>query len=197
MATATKSTTSMLSLQALASGAVVKSSAEDVSTKFEGAFYLRLGRRATSALTAAFKFRVEGSTEGSGDGSWYTLAAFSSEIAASESEAVSGTVNAGTDTITVASTTNLVVGDRIFIENGTFANSEFGLIYSVTTNTNVKIIDNLENAQTGGTIFDQAQEFVAHVPFGGVKRVRVVADASGTGQNVAVEAVMITLDAIA
>lgn len=188
---------SLLALQSLASNSVVISSAQDVSTKFEATVFIHFGRRATTALTEGVKFRVEGSPKTSGDGHWYPLAQFMSDIATSETEAVSGTVNAGTNVITVASTTNLTVADIIYIDNGTIANSEWGYIKSVSANVSVTIEDNLVNAQTGATIFDQAQLFVATVPLGSIMRLRLVADADNSGQAVAVEATMVTLDSIA
>jgi hypothetical protein len=157
---------------------------------------IHFGRRATSALTVPVNFRVEGSAKVSGDGHWFPLAIISSEIAAAESEAVSGTVNAGTNVITVASTTNLVVGDLIFVDNGTIANSEWGRIKAVSTNTSVTIEDNLLNAQTGATIYDQAQIIAIQVDLSCIKRLRIVVDNSGSGQAVAAEVELITLDSI-
>jgi hypothetical protein len=142
------------------------------------------------------EFRIEASAKSSGDGYWWPLATFRTAIALAESEAVSGTVSAGTNVITVASTTNLVAGDIIFIDNGTIGNSEWGRIKSVSAGVSVTIEDNLVNAQTGATIYDQAEMFVAQLDLTAVGRLRVVADGSGTGQAVAVEALMVTGDSI-
>lgn len=197
MATITKTVgTSLLSLQSVASNTVVISSAQDVSTKLAATVFIHFGRRATTALTAGMTFRVEASSQSSGDGHWYPVASFLTAIAASESEAVSGTVSSGTNVITVASTTNLTVGDLIYIDNGTIGNSEWGRIKAVSTNTSVTIEDNLVNAQTGATIYDRAEMFVAQIDLTAISRIRLVADGSNTGQAVAVEAHMITADSI-
>lgn len=197
MATITKTQgTSLLSLQSVASNTVVISSAQDVSTKLAATVFIHFGRRATSALTTGMEFRIEASSKSSGEGHWYPMASFRTAVAAAESEAVSGTVSSGTNVITVASTTNLVVGDIIFIDNGTIGNSEWGRIKAVSTNTSVTIEDNLVNAQTGATIYDQAEMFVAQLDLTAVGRLRLVADGSGTGQAVAVEAHMVTGDSI-
>jgi hypothetical protein len=197
MATITKTQgTSLLSLQSVASNTVVISSAQDVSTKLAATVFIHFGRRAATALTEGMEFRVEASSKSSGDGHWYPLAVFKTAIAASETEAVSGTVSSGTNVITVASTTNLVAGDLIYIDNGTIANSEWGRIKSIATNTSVTIEDNLVNAQTSSTIYDQAEFFAAQLDLTAVGRLRLVVDGRNTGQAVAVEAHMVTGDSI-
>ena len=188
--------TSLLSLQSVASNSVVISSAVDVSSKLAATVFIHFGRRATTALTEGMEFRVEASSQSSGDGHWYPLAAFKTNTTAAESEAVSGTVNSGTNVITVASTTNLVAGDVIFIDNGTIGNSEWGRIKSISTNTSVTIEDNLVNAQTSAMIYDQAEMFVAQLDLSAIGRIRLVADGRNTGQAVAVEAHLVTGDAI-
>jgi hypothetical protein len=190
--------TSVLSLQSVSSGAVLISSALDVSSKIAATFFIRFGRRATTALTVGAQIRIEASGKSSGDGHWNPLFIFTTDIATAESEAVSGTVNSGTNVITVASTTNLVAGDLIYIDNGTIANSEWGRIKSISTNTSVTIEDNLVNAQTGATLYDQAQIFRAvDVNCRALGRLRMVVDNSGTGQNIAIEAEMVTADSFA
>lgn len=197
MATFTKTAaTSVISLQSLASNTVVTSSAVDVSTKFGATIFIHFGHRTASALTSGVEFRVEASAKSSGDGFWWPLASFKTQVTAAEAEAVSGTVSSGTNVITVASTTNLAVGDIIYIDNGTIGNSEWGRIKSVSTNTSVTIEDNLVNAQTGATIYDQAEMFVAQLDLTSVVRLRVVADGSNTGQATAIEVFMTSGDAI-
>lgn len=187
----------LLSLQSVSSNTVVISSALDVSTKFAAWITIHFGRRATTALTEGVEFRIEGSSKSSGDGHWHMLTGFKTMIAAAESEAVSGTVNSGTNVITVASTTNLTGADLIYIDNSTIGNSEWGNIKSISTNTSVTIEDNLVNAQTGSTLYDQAEMFNALIDLSAVTRLRLVADAYNTGQAVAVEAFINYLNSIA
>jgi hypothetical protein len=197
MATITKTQgTSLLALASIASNTVSVGSAVDVSTKLAATVFIHFGRRAATALTEGMEFRIEASAKSSGDGFWWPLAAFKTAIATSEAEAVSGTVTAGTNVITVASTTNLIAGDLIYIDNGTIGNSEWGRIKSISTNASVTIEDNLLNAQTGATIYDQAEYFVAQLDLTAVGRIRVVADGRNTGQAVAAEAFMVTADSI-
>lgn len=198
MATPTKTQgTSVLSLQSIASGSVVASSAFDVSTKFAATLFIHFGRRAATALTVPCVIRVEASSKSSGDGHWYPLAQVSTDTAGCEAEAVSGTVSAGQPVITVASTTNLAAGDIVYIDNGTIANSEWGRIKSIVVNTSVTIEDNLVNAQTSSTLYDRAQMWAVQLDLLAVGRLRVVVNNSGTGQAIAIEAHMVTADAVA
>lgn len=187
---------SLIALQSIASNVVVISSIIDVSTKLGAFVGVHFGRRATTALTAGMIFRLEGSYKTSADGHWFVIATYQTAIATAESEAVSGTVASGTNVITVAATANLVAGDIIYIDNGTIGNSEWGRIKSIVANTSVTIEDNLVNAQTGATLYDQAEIITFLVDLTSIMRLRLVADGSGTGQAVAVEAIMSTWDAL-
>lgn len=188
--------TSVISLQSVALSSVLISSAIDVSTKIAGSLFIHFGRRSATAAGAGVRIRIEASSKSSADGHWYPLAMFETNFAAVESEAVSGTVNAGTNVITVASTTNLAANDIIFIDNGTIGNSEWGRIKSISTNTSVTIEDNLVNAQTGATIYDGAEMYVANLKLESIGRLRVVADGSSFTQAFAIEAHIITTDSI-
>ena len=199
MATITKTAgTNILAIQQVASNAVVVGAAQDVSTKLAASVFIHLGRDDTGGtLTEGVGVRVEGSALSSGNSQWFTLAAFKSATATPEAEAVSGTVAAGATAITVASTTNLVVGDKILAKNTTIANSEFCQIKSVTANTSVTVIDALTNAQTGATLYDQAEFYAApNIDLTAISRIRVVIDGSNTGRTVVAEAYMVTGDSI-
>lgn len=196
MATLAKSVQSLLDLQSVSASSVAVGSAVDVSTKLGGLINVRFGRRSASSATAGVNIRLESSSKTSGDNSWFPFAIFTTNYAACESEAVSGTVNSGTKVITVASTTNLTAGDIIYIDNGTIANSEWGRIKSISGNVSVTIEDNLVNAQTGATIYDSAEIYSPVAIPEGSLRVRVVADGSGYTQAFAIEATLITIDSI-
>ena len=188
MATFSKSVGTLFALASTAASSVALSSALDVSTAMGGLVYVRFGRRSATAAGAGVNIRLEASHAASGDNSWYPFAQYVTAFAACEAEAVSGTVAAGTNVITVASTTNLVAGDIIYIDNGTIANSEWGRIKSIVANTSVTIEDNLVNAQTGATLYDLAEIYTpAAIPEGAV-RIRLVADGSLFTQAFAMEA---------
>ena len=188
--------TSLISLQSVAASTVLLGSAVDVSQKFAATIFIRFGRRSATAAGAGANIRVEASYKSSGDNSWVPLAVFTTNFAAAEAEAVSGTVNAGTKVVTVASTTNLTAGDVIFINNGTIANSEWGRVKSISSNVSVTIEDDLVNAQTGATLYDSAEMFLCQLDLSAIGRIRIVADGSLYTQAFAIQADMITLDSI-
>lgn len=197
MAALTKTVqTALLALQSVAASSVVVGSPADVSTKLSGLIQARFGRRSASAAGAGANIRIESSRSASGDNSWFPLAVLTTAFAACEAEAVSGTVAAGTNVITVASTTNLVIGDVVFIDNSTIGNSEWGRIKSIVTNTSVTIEDNLVNAQTGSTLYDAAEIYSPIAIPAGCVRIRAVDDGSLFTQAHAIEVNLITVDSI-
>lgn len=197
MATPSKTIqTALLSVQSLASNTVVISSVVDVSTAFGAAVHIHFGRRAQTALTEGVDIRIEASSKSSGDGHWFPIAAFKTRKAAVTSQAVSGTCSAGQNVIAMASTTGMSLGDYVYIDNGTIANSEWGKVKVVTTNTSITIEDNLVNAQTGATVYPSGELFTAYLDLTPVKRIRLVVNGANTGQAVAVEAELVTFDSV-
>lgn len=197
MATFSKTLGTLFTLASTAASSVAISSALDVSTKLGGLVYVRFGRRSATAAGAGVNIRLEASHASSGDNSWFPFAIFTTAFAACEAEAVSGTVSAGTNVITVASTTNLAAGDVIYIDNGTIANSEWGRIKSIVTNTSITIEDNLINAQTGATIYDTAEIYAPVAIPEGAYRIRAVLDGALFTQAFAAEIRYTTIDGIA
>lgn len=186
----------LLALQSVAASSVAVGAAVDVSTKLGGLIYVRFGRRSATAAGAGANIRLEASYAASGDNTWFPFAQFTTAFAACEAEAVSGTVSAGTNVITVASTTNLTAGDLIYIDNGTIANSEWGRVKSIVANTSVTIEDNLVNAQTGATLYDSAEIYApVAIPEGAI-RIRAVDDGSLFTQAHAIQVVYTTIDSI-
>lgn len=187
----------LLALQSVAASSVVIGTPVDLSAVLGDTLVMvRFGRRSATAAGASANFRVEVSFSGSVDNSWFPLAVFSTGFAACEAEAVSGTVNSGTNVITVASTTNLAASDIIFIDNGTIANSEWGRIKAISTNVSVTIEDNLVNAQTGATMYDSAEIYAPILIPKEAMRARFVADGSLYTQAFAIEARYETYDSL-
>jgi hypothetical protein len=176
-----------LDLQTVATGGIVKAEV-DVAAAVEVSFLIRLGRKATTALTGNVRVWIGGSHASSGDAAWVPIGAdFLMDVATAEAEAVSGTVSAGATIITLASTTNLTEGEWVFILNATLALSEWGRIRKVTTNTSIELVDALVNAQTGSTVYDLAAVWQVSVPEAlGYERLRVVVS-NASGVDVAVE----------
>lgn len=192
--------TSVFALATVATAVVSISSAIDVSGKFAGTMFVHFGRTVATALGAQCKFRIEASSKSSTDGHWYSLFewATANGLTAASDEALTGTVNAGQNVLTCASTTGFVAGDLIFAKNGTIGNSEFHRIKSIVTNTSVTVEDNLVNAQTSSTIYDIAEWWAIPLDLSAIGRIRLVIDAASgpTGQTIAAEAHLVTLDSI-
>lgn len=186
----------LFALASTAASSVALATPLDVSTKLGGLLYVRFGRRSATAAGAGVNIRLEASHHASLDNSWYPFFNWTTAFAACEAEAVSGTVNAGTNVITVASTTNLVAGGLIFIDNGTIVNSEWGRIKSIVASTSVTIEDNLVNAQTGATLYNSAEIYPPVEIPAGAMRIRAVLDGSLFTQAFACEIRYSSIDSI-
>lgn len=154
----------------------------------KGNVYIRLGRLATTAFTAGVKFRVQVSPDESGN-KWLPVSTLLSQLGASVAEeAVNGTCLADQPVVPMASTTGFIAGDDVYIDNTTTANSEFGVQTNLSADASITLMDDLANVQTGATVRDQA-EIYAPVPVDltNTKRIRVVVDGSGAGQNFAAD----------
>jgi len=198
MATVSKTQgTQLLGVQSLAANSVVKSTAQDVSTKLAATIFIHFAVvDPAGALSSGVEFRIEASAKSSGNDQWFPLTKFKTFTAPPATEAVSGTVTAGTTLVTVADTTNLDIGDIVFFKNSSVSNSEWGRIRSIATNASITLIDSLTYAQTGSTIFDLSEMFTAQIDLTAIGRIRLVADASNTSRETYVEAYMVTGDDI-
>lgn len=205
MATISKTQgTSLLSLQSVAANTVALGSATDVSSKLAGTVFIHFGRRSATALTEACQIRVEGSAKSSGDGFWFPLATFLTQTAGPTQQSVNGTCASGQNVVAMTSTTGMSadwaatspIGNIVYIDNSTIANSEWGRVKLVTSNTSITIEDNLLNAQTGSTVWPSAEVFMAMLDFTAVGRIRVVAY-NNAGVAIAIEAHLVSGDSIA
>jgi len=189
---------SLLALQNIAASGNVAGSAYDASVKFAANVMIHFGRKSSTAYTTAPTFRIEQSAKASGDGFWFPMAVFSPTLGALlTAQAVNGTCNAGQNVIAMTSTTNFSVGDVVYVSNGTLANSEWGRVKSVSSNTSITLEDNLLNAQTGSTVY-KGEMFLASLDLAGVTRLRLVDDNSGnsTAGGHDIEAFIVSLDSI-
>lgn len=204
MATLSKTqNTDLVAFAELSSTAVTVGTAVDVSTKAAAQVLVWFGRCAATALTQPFEWRIETAIASSGSTPtvWVPFAVGGSNVAAAADEAVSGTCNSGQKVIAMASTTGFSTtpqnaGQLIFIRNTTAANSEWARVNLLTSNTSVTVEENLVNAQTGSTVYGDAQFWSVYVPLDGVGRIRGVANNSASGQTVAFRMAMVTFDSI-
>lgn len=197
--------TSILAVQSVASNSVLISSAIDVSTKLGATFFIHFGRRADGALTEAVQIRIEASAKSSGDGYWIPLFYAITQLQGVTHQPVNGTCNAGQNVVAMTSTTGMSadwanasspIGNLVYIDNGTIANSEFQRVKVVTSNTSITLEDNLTNAQTGSNVYPSAEQWAPQLDLTAVARIRAVVNGFNTGQAIAVEILMVTGDSI-
>ncbi len=189
--------TSVLSLQSVAASSVLISSALDVSTKLAGSMLIHFGRRSASAAGAGVKFRIEASAKSSGDGFWFPIVAYTTDFAAAATQAVTTSSASAQNVVSTSSTAFAAIGQIIYIDNTTIANSEWHRIKVVTASTSVTLEDNLVNTQgTSSNIYTLAEMFLAQMDFTAISRIRLVADGSLFTQAFAVEAFIVTGDSV-
>jgi hypothetical protein len=189
----------ILPLQSVALGAQVISGDIDVSTRIAVQFFINFGRRNTPDAGAGIRIRIEGSSHPWGDGYWDPLMSdLVSDFTLAEAEDLSSTAAAGQKVLAVASTTNLLPQQNIFIRNPVNENCEWARIKSLVVNTSVTIEDNLLNVQPfpGSRIFNKAEMWAPALDVSAVKRLRIVVDGSLYTQPFAIRARMVTTDAI-
>lgn len=176
---------SIIALQAVTPAPRVVISSDLSTTNLKSVVILiHLGRVKTNAFTAGVNYRIEQSAVPSGDGFWFPITQFMSELGTNVgSQAVNGAALAGQKVIPIAATANFSVGDIVYIKNTTIANSEFGRITTVTLNTSIEIEDNLIFVQTTSTVTSKSQMFYGLIDTSASKRLRVVCDGSGAGQD--------------
>lgn len=194
--------TSLLTLQTVASGAVVLGAATDVSAILSGTVGIHMGRTIATALSNAPRFRIEGSLKSTLDGFWFSLAEFYSANFASASTTTAtlttGTT-AGATTLPMTTTTGIVIGDKVYIrEAGAETNSEFGRVKLVTASTSIDIEDGtlFNHTITTTKVWSQAEFFLAQLDLSAIGRIRVVADCAYalSGQTIVAESFLNTFN---
>ena len=199
MATFSKAYNSLFALASIAASTVSKSSPADISTKMDGLLLVRFGRRSASAAGAGVNIRLEVSSSASVDNSWFPFAWFTTGFAACEGEALNATCNAGQKVLTVTSTTNLTVGDAIFIDDTVdITKSEWGRIKSIVANTSVTLEDDLVYTHLNSAIiYDSAEIYSVVAIHPAMGRIRAVIDGVSFTQAFACEVSYLTVEGIA
>ena len=151
-----------------------------------------------TANATGVTFIIQGSIEASGN-DWIDLLRFTGSTTAAETEVFTATEPIGETVLAVASTTNLVVGDLIYLKDDTgVAESEWAEIVAVATNASVTIMDGLITAKVANDdIYDQAQRFSTLVLCEGLKRIRAaVVHQAATGSDLHVKCTAVAATAI-
>lgn len=192
----------LLALTQQATAVVTLGSAVDVSTKAYGQVFIKVGRTVATALTNELKFRLEASSQSSGNDEWVPI--WEGTTVKGKTASISSTVNdasfnAGDTTVTVTSAASMVAGDVIYFrETGTPANSEWCRIVSISSNTLTLEEATTRNHTNSINVATQAEEISFQVNLLAVIRLRLVVDSasSASGQTVDVLAWINTMDSV-
>jgi len=152
----------------------------------------------TTANATGVTIVIQVSGEASGN-DWQDLIRWTGSTTAAETEVLTATEPIGEKTIAVASTTNLVVGDIIYIKDDTGVDeSEWHEIAAVATNTSISLVDGLAVEKVANDdIYDQAQRFYVGTGSAGTKRISaVVIHQAGTGSDIRVKVTAVGATAV-
>lgn len=187
MADYTQSATqTIISHQALTHPSMLEGTPVAVATYLSGVITVRIANVEVTANVTGVMVWIQGSFETTGDDAWFNLITFSGGTTAAETEALTATEPVAETVIACASTTNLVVGDLIYIQDASVvADGEWHRIVKVVTNTSITIDYGLAvQKDSSDFIWTEADIFTAHIDCSGLKRVNVlVVHEAATGSN--------------
>lgn len=189
--------TALIAWQDVASAALVVGSALDVSSKWGGAYEVRLGRRTGTAFTAGSpNIRIEASLQTSGN-LWTPVDIFQPFVGATiGSTTLNGALSASDTTIVLTSGTNFLVGDIIFLGHSSAANYELVRVKTKSTNT-LTVEEAISFAHANAAIVtSQAEEVICYPPLNltSYMRLRAIVDNLGSGQDISVQVALTTFD---
>jgi hypothetical protein len=194
MADITQSATqSLLAHQEITHPGNVIGTGVDVSSWLAAEISVWLANIETTANATGVAVAIQGSVEASGN-DWVDLMRWTGSTTASETEVLTATEPVGETVLAMASTTNLAVGDLVYVKDDTgVAESEWHEIVSVATNTSITIADGLAVEKVANDdVYDQAQRFTLTVDCAGLKRIRaIVVHQAATGSDIRVKASMV------
>ena len=190
---------SVLAWQDIATGAVVLSAAQDVSTKFSASFFVQLGRNSGSAFTSGWpNIRIEASAKVSGDDTWTPVTIFQPAVGASiAATTLNGAISAGASSCVVTSAANIAIGDMLFLGHTTTpANYELVRVKGVS-GTTITFEEACTKAHDNtAVVSDQAERYTASIDVSSYGRLRVVVDNANSARTIYVAVDMVTGDSV-
>lgn len=156
------------------------------------AWSVDFGRLSTTAFTNSPYIILQGSNSASplGTGDWVDLDVWQPAIGSSVAGLALTTLSSsGSKTLPMSNTTGYAVQNIVFINDTTFANSEFARVAAVTASTSLTTWENLVNghAVTTTTVYNQAEIYASDASFN-YNSYRVIVDSSNNAVNFAVQA---------
>lgn len=179
-------TQTIISHQALTHPNMLEGTPVAVATYLSGVITVKIANVETTANATGVMVWVQGSFETSGDDAWFDLLTFDGSKTAAETEAMTATEPIAETVLACASTTNLTVGDWIYVQDASVvADGEWHKIVKVVTNTSITIAYGLAvQKDSSDFIWTEADVFSAYINCEGLKRVNVlVIHEAATGSN--------------
>ena len=160
----------------------------DVTNYTTVTFFIKFARRATTAATAPVNFIVEGlANTTSLPGYWSPIATIPSGFALAVTQ-TTGTEAAASTVIEMGTTTSFTVSGRVFFDNSTAGNCEWGQIKSVSGGASITLQEGITNAQSSTAVYTQAEIFSPiKIDVTDLKKVRINIDGLSHTQNYAAE----------
>ena len=187
MADITQSATqTIIGHQALTHAAMLEGTPVAVATYLSGVFTIKIANVETTANATGVMVWIQGSFETSGDDTWFDLITFDGTTTVAETEAMTATEPVGETVLACASTTNLAVGDWVYIQDASVvADGEWHKIVSVDANVSITIAYGLANEKDSSDfIWTEADVFTALINCEALKRLNVlVVHEAATGSN--------------
>lgn len=187
MADLTQSATqTIISHQALTHPNMLEGTPVACATYLSGVITIKIANVETTANADGVRAWIQGSFETSGDDAWFDLPTFDGSKTAAETEAMTATEPVGETVLACASTTNLVVGDWIYVQDASVvADGEWCKIVAVDTNASITIAYGLANEKDSSDfIWTEADVFTCQINCEGLKRINVlVIHEAATGSN--------------
>lgn len=150
-----------------------------------------------TANTNSGSFLVQVSASASNNEDWVSIAEFKTTVSTAATEALTATEASGETVLAVASTTGFVAGDYVYIQDaGTLADSEWGRLQEIVTDTSLDLIDGLTTGKDSSDVaWNDADIFVFQLDLSAVTRYRVIFQhEGGTGANVHIKALGVEAD---
>jgi hypothetical protein len=161
-----------------------------IESYLSGMIAIWLANIETTANATGVIVTVEGSNSADGSDP-FILQRFAGSATAAETEVLTATEPIGETVMAVASTTNLTVGDVIYIKDDTsVATSEWHEIVAVATNTSITLKDGLAVEKVANDdVYNQASKFLFPFQNVGLKAIRVViVHQAASGSDIRVKA---------
>ena len=192
----------VLAHQLVTHPATVMNSPYDVSTALWAKIYCYHGFVEAAANTNPGTFLIQTSPSSSGDEDWATEFPFTATTGTPDDEILTAIELAGETSMGVAVTAGFVATDGVYLHDiDTLANSEWGRLREVVTNTSLDLIRGVTNtkptAGSGCKAYNDAEIFVAPLDLSAIARVQVIFQHEGAvGADVHVKALMVLCDSI-